>query len=84
MRLDHAVLRGLSGGRFQRFQSLVVAWVMVPVILFSLSNAKLPQYILPVFPALAILTGQTLMVRFNDQTTEKKIFFSFPGALCSA
>src|SRR6202008_4978592 len=84
MRLDHAVLRGLSGGRFQRFQSLVIAWVMVPVILFSLSNAKLPQYILPVFPALAILTGQTLMVRFNDPNNrEKNILFVPWGVMLS-
>lgn len=37
--------------------SLLVLWVVVIVVFFSLSSSKLPGYILPVFPALALLTG---------------------------
>jgi 4-amino-4-deoxy-L-arabinose transferase-like glycosyltransferase len=32
-------------------------WVATPVLFFSLSESKLPGYILPVFPALAIIIG---------------------------
>jgi 4-amino-4-deoxy-L-arabinose transferase-like glycosyltransferase len=32
--------------------------VVAPLVFFSLSRSKLPTYILPVFPALAILTGR--------------------------
>jgi 4-amino-4-deoxy-L-arabinose transferase-like glycosyltransferase len=32
-------------------------WVIVPVIFFSFSESKLPGYILPIFPALAIILG---------------------------
>lgn len=32
-------------------------WAAVPVLFFSLSGSKLPGYILPIYPALAILVG---------------------------
>jgi len=35
-------------------------WVVVVMVFFSLSQSKLPGYILPVFPALALLIGETL------------------------
>lgn len=36
----------------------IAAWsVVVPLVFFSLSTSKLPGYILPVFPGLALLTG---------------------------
>ncbi|HXG94057.1 MAG TPA: glycosyltransferase family 39 protein [Blastocatellia bacterium] len=37
--------------------SLAWVWIVVPVVFFSLSESKLPGYILPVFPALAIIVG---------------------------
>ena len=36
---------------------LLVLWVVIIVAFFSLSSSKLPGYILPVFPALALLLG---------------------------
>ena len=35
-------------------------WVVVVMVFFSISQSKLPGYILPVFPALALLIGDTL------------------------
>jgi 4-amino-4-deoxy-L-arabinose transferase-like glycosyltransferase len=35
-------------------------WVLVPVLFFSFSGSKLPGYILPVFPALAMIVGLEL------------------------
>jgi len=35
----------------------LVLWMMVPLIVFSFSSAKLAHYILPVFPAVAIMVG---------------------------
>lgn len=32
-------------------------WAVVPVVFFSFSESKLPGYILPVFPALAVIVG---------------------------
>jgi 4-amino-4-deoxy-L-arabinose transferase-like glycosyltransferase/membrane-associated phospholipid phosphatase len=37
--------------------SFVLAWVFSVFVFFSLSRTKLPSYILPLFPALAILSG---------------------------
>lgn len=46
-------------GRFQA-NRLFLAWAAVIFAFFSLSSSKLPSYILPVFPALALLIGQHL------------------------
>jgi 4-amino-4-deoxy-L-arabinose transferase-like glycosyltransferase len=37
--------------------TLAWVWVAVPLLFFSVSESKLPGYILPVFPALAIIIG---------------------------
>lgn len=36
-------------------------WIIVYIAFFSISRTKLPNYILPVYPALAVLTGQMLV-----------------------
>jgi hypothetical protein len=38
----------------------LIIWVILPFAFFSASNAKLPHYILPIFPALAMLSGQAI------------------------
>ena len=38
----------------------LILWAVLPILFFSLSKAKLPHYILPSFPALAILIGVAL------------------------
>ncbi|MGD8573434.1 MAG: glycosyltransferase family 39 protein [Gammaproteobacteria bacterium] len=40
---------------------LLWLWVGLIVVFFSFSDSKLPDYILPVFPALAVLAGEGLM-----------------------
>lgn len=35
-------------------------WIVLPVLFFSFSGSKLPGYILPVFPAMALLVGDEL------------------------
>jgi 4-amino-4-deoxy-L-arabinose transferase-like glycosyltransferase len=39
----------------------LLLWVVLPFLFFSMSRSKLPHYILPIFPALAILTGESLV-----------------------
>lgn len=41
-------------------------WVILPFIFFSASHSKLPHYILPIFPALALLTGRALGMQGYD------------------
>lgn len=54
-----AAWRRSEPGRFhaQRFLAL---WAVAIFLFFSASNSKLPSYILPIFPALALLAGAHL------------------------
>jgi 4-amino-4-deoxy-L-arabinose transferase-like glycosyltransferase len=47
------------GSSFQA-QRFVLIWAIFVFAFFSKSNSKLPSYILPMFPALALLLGQAL------------------------
>ena len=42
------------------FPEFLVLWALFPIIFFSFSDSKLPGYILPSIPPLAILTGDYL------------------------
>jgi hypothetical protein len=42
------------------FPEFLVLWTLFPIVFFSLSRSKLPGYILPSIPPLAILTGDYL------------------------
>jgi 4-amino-4-deoxy-L-arabinose transferase-like glycosyltransferase len=42
------------------FPEFLVLWTVIPVAFFSLSQSKLPGYILPAIPPLTILTGDYL------------------------
>ena len=44
----------------------LLLWAGVPLIFFSASKSKLPHYILPIFPALAILTASRLIYLFHQ------------------
>ena len=52
----------------------LVLWIGLPLLFFSASESKLPHYILPIFPALAILTG-TVLVRCY-RTAESRLQFA--------
>ena len=50
-------------------------WVIVPLVFFSLSRSKLPGYILPVFPAMALLTAsywEDRLKEFSQQPAQNK------------
>jgi 4-amino-4-deoxy-L-arabinose transferase-like glycosyltransferase len=51
-----AAARKRVEGRFQTVQLLLV-WVLFILFFFSYSSSKLPGYMLPVFPAMALLIG---------------------------
>jgi 4-amino-4-deoxy-L-arabinose transferase-like glycosyltransferase len=42
------------------FPEFLVLWTLLPIVFFSFSGSKLPGYILPSIPPLAILTGDYL------------------------
>ena len=46
-----------SGEPKDTLLTLAWIWLLVPLIFFSISQSKLPSYILPAFPALAVIVG---------------------------
>ena len=55
-------------------ERLLIALIVVVFAFFSLSGSKLPSYILPVFPAFAILVGRRLAT--IDATTLKRHLYA--------
>jgi 4-amino-4-deoxy-L-arabinose transferase-like glycosyltransferase len=58
-----ATLRGiLARTRSGEFDAkfFLVLWILVVFVFFSISGSKLPSYILPMFPALALLIGRRI------------------------
>ena len=41
---------------------LLLLWVLLPVLVFSLASSKLPLYVLPVFPVFALATARAWML----------------------
>lgn len=49
-----------------RMKTFSLAWILVPLIFFSFSTSKLPGYILPVLPALALIAGDRLSLVLSE------------------
>lgn len=66
-----ARLRSLNARTNERDSLLTLAWVwfFIPLIFFSISESKLPGYLLPVFPALAIIIGAEVERFLNGEPT---------------
>lgn len=47
--------------------ALFIAWILLITLFFSMSSSKLVAYILPVFPALALLTGALFDSVFEEE-----------------
>jgi 4-amino-4-deoxy-L-arabinose transferase-like glycosyltransferase len=60
-------------GEFDDKIVYLMLWAVLPFVFFSISKSKLPHYILPIFPALAMLTALTL-VREYEQASSKLQF----------
>jgi 4-amino-4-deoxy-L-arabinose transferase-like glycosyltransferase len=42
----------------KKFDLFLVLWLLVPLVFFSISQSKRPQYILPLMPAVALMVGR--------------------------
>jgi 4-amino-4-deoxy-L-arabinose transferase-like glycosyltransferase len=60
-------LRSLNPRENPRDSLLLLAWIwaLVPVIFFSFSESKLPGYILPISPALALIIGAEITMLWS-------------------
>lgn len=66
-----AAWRAPARARFSP-ERLLLAWLFVVFVFFSLSGSKLPSYILPMFPALALLIGREL-ARIDARALKKHL-----------
>lgn len=49
----------------------LIIWISVFLVFFSVSRTKLPTYIFPLFPALAVIIGRFLDINFQSVKFEK-------------
>jgi hypothetical protein len=66
------VVNELRKERLDDKNLFLMLWVILPFIFFSISNSKLPHYILPIFPPLAILTGRSLERNFTAPGSKRR------------
>jgi 4-amino-4-deoxy-L-arabinose transferase-like glycosyltransferase len=57
----------------------LIVWLASPFLFFSASNAKLPHYILPIFPALAILTAVPLVSLYQESRSRVSLALLLAG-----
>lgn len=48
------------------FRNFIICWILFPMIFFSVCNGKLPTYVLPLFPPLALLLAWGLSGYFKN------------------
>ncbi|HKC89636.1 MAG TPA: hypothetical protein VKG02_26890, partial [Blastocatellia bacterium] len=51
-----------------RLNLFLLLWFVSPIVFFSFSGSKLPGYILPVFPAVALMVGRELERWWSDES----------------
>ena len=56
-----------------RARVLALAWLIVPLVFFSISRSKLPGYILPLLPACALLIGERIACFCREHRGEKVV-----------
>jgi 4-amino-4-deoxy-L-arabinose transferase-like glycosyltransferase len=56
----------------------LILWIAVPLLVFSASKSKLPHYILPIFPALSILTAQIIQAISEDRASKRRWSLAVP------
>jgi 4-amino-4-deoxy-L-arabinose transferase-like glycosyltransferase len=66
-------LSALAGGRVgsRKERTILWAWIVPAFLMFSLAATKLPHYIFPLFPALALTTAAGLDALREGRLTEK-------------
>ena len=56
----------------------LILWIALPLLFFSLSSSKLPHYVLPIFPPLAILSAARLMEIVQDPGGRSRWLLGLP------
>src|SRR6478735_4099021 len=88
----NAFTRWRAGGELAKMDSITIdadiddglasflfIWIVVPIVFFSISRAKLPGYILPAIPAAALLTADYV----HRLKSVPRLLTSFHALLCA-
>jgi len=62
----------------------VVLWAILPLLFFSGSNSKLPHYVLPIYPALAILAGRKIASLFTATKPKERWSLYLPWSFAAS
>ena len=62
----------------------LILWAILPILLFSMSKSKLPHYILPSFPPLAILLGTAVSRLLSDSQDRLRYGFGASWVVLSS
>ncbi len=54
----------------------LISWAVLPLLFFSISKSKLPHYILPIFPALAMLTAAAMVRVYQEAPVKLQVALS--------
>lgn len=68
-------IRMVSRSHYQHAaESFLLLWVLIILVFFSVPRSKIITYILPIFPALALLTGHYLSARWEKSKLAVRAF----------
>ncbi|MCH2134159.1 MAG: phospholipid carrier-dependent glycosyltransferase [Phycisphaerales bacterium] len=76
------VIVGLGRRRLREpWMRYALCWVVVPLLLFSISSGKLPSYIIPCMPAVALLIAVGLVERFEYRPERRTAKWLYPSVI---
>jgi len=73
-------IRNLWKRQLDSERLFLTLWIVLPLFVFSLSSSKLPHYVLPVYPPLAIMVGATIEPLLRGSSLKTRWFLAFPPA----
>lgn len=75
------IFRDTSSPTHARAMRFLLSWVAVYLVIFSLAGTKLPNYVLPAYPALAIFCGRFFAIWMSDKTNQNAAWMHLGWAL---
>ena len=64
------------GSKYRTAIIFALCWIGVQITLFTLASTKLPSYVTPCYPAIAILTGLTVHIWLSGKSSVAKFWFT--------
>jgi 4-amino-4-deoxy-L-arabinose transferase-like glycosyltransferase len=60
-----------------RAKRLIIYWIIIPLLFFSLSSSKLVLYVLPLYPGVAVVCAWYFVNKISNQKQFERILFWF-------